>query len=343
MECIMFEREKTERFFEYISRYREVVLLGHVNPDGDSIGSIKGMEDFLINNGLRAGCVVPNSYPDFLSFLDTEKNIQIYNKDKEEAKETVKRAELIICLDFNSFSRIDELGEITAASAAPKVLIDHHTSPDTIFDLIFSDTAVSSTCELVYLLLEELRRVHQSLAPLSHKGESALYTGIMTDTNVFSNSVRPATFRIASELMERGVDKTAIQQIVFGGFSEQRMRLLGYMLHENMRIIPEHKAAMMILDNATKERFRFNTGDSEGFVNMGLNIKGIEISALFTEDDGFVRVSLRSRGDFFVNEMAGLYFNGGGHKNAAGGRLYIPISQVEAYFAEALEKYRHRI
>lgn len=339
----MFVREKIERFFEYISRYREVVLLGHVNPDGDSIGSITGMADFLLNNGLNALCVVPGPYPEFLSFLDKEGNILVYERDVKGASEAVRRAELIICLDFNSPSRINGLGVVTAASAAPKVLIDHHLSPDSIFDLTFSDTAASSTCELVYLLLKELREAHPHLAPLSHKGESALYTGIMTDTNNFANSVRPATFRTASELMEHGVDKNAIQQIVFGGFSEQRMRLLGYMLHENMKIIPEHKASMMILDNATKERFSFNTGDSEGFVNMGLNIKGIEVSALFTEDKGFVRVSLRSRGDFSVNEMAGIYFNGGGHKNAAGGRLNIPISQVETYFTESLEKYRHRI
>lgn len=339
----MIERVKLEKFFSYISKFRKVVLLGHVNPDGDSVGSLAGMADFLTNNGIEPVCVVPSAYPGFLSFLDKNGKILVYGADKDSATGAVESAELIICLDFNSLSRIDELGEVTGRSRAPKILIDHHLYPDPLFDVIISDTEVSSTCELAYIVIEELRKIHPDLAPLSHDGQTAIYTGIMTDTNNFSNSVRPATFRIASELMEHGVDKTAVQQLVFGGFSEERMRLLGYMLYENMKIIPEYNATVMLLSKEVKDKFHYNTGDSEGFVNMGLNIKDIVVAALFTEDNGFIRVSLRSKGDFSVNELAKRYFNGGGHKNASGGRLYIPISEVERYYADALEKYRHTI
>lgn len=338
----MIEREKIEKFYSCISGAKKVVLFGHVNPDGDSIGSLSGMYDFLANNGIEAERIVPGAYPGFLAFLDPEKKITVYNDEKEKALSAVKEADLMVCLDFNSFSRIDEIGEAASRSAAVKILIDHHLFPDKSFDLTISDTEVSSTCELVYIVIEELLKLYPA-APLSLAGETALYTGIMTDTNNFANSVRPDTFRIASLLMEHGVDKTAVQQSVFGGFSEERMRLMGYMLYENMRVVPELKASVMVLDKATKERFGFKTGDSEGFVNLGLNIAGVDVAALFTEDDNFLRVSLRSKGDFSVNSLAKEFFNGGGHKNASGGRVYMPVSEIAEYYFDAVRKYRHTI
>ena len=219
----MIEREKIEKFYSCISGAKKVVLFGHVNPDGDSIGSLSGMYDFLANNGIEAERIVPGAYPGFLAFLDPEKKIMVYNDEKEKALSAVKEADLMVCLDFNSFSRIDEIGEAASRSAAVKILIDHHLFPDKSFDLTISDTEVSSTCELVYIVIEELLKLYPA-APLSLAGETALYTGIMTDTNNFANSVRPDTFRIASLLMEHGVDKTAVQQFVFGGFSEESDR-----------------------------------------------------------------------------------------------------------------------
>lgn len=342
MEHAMIEREKIDKFYSCISGAKKVVLFGHVNPDGDSVGSLSGMYDFLANNGIEAERIVPSAYPGFLAFLDPEKRITVYNNDKEKTLCAVKEADLMICLDFNSFSRIDEIGEVASRSGAVKILIDHHLFPDKAFDLAISDTEVSSTCELVYIVIEELLKLYPA-APLSLAGETALYTGIMTDTNNFANSVRPDTFRIASLLMEHGVDKTAVQQLVFGGFSEERMRLMGYMLYENMKVVPELKASVMVLDKATKEKFGFKTGDSEGFVNLGLNIAGVDVAALFTEDDGYLRVSLRSKGDFSVNSLAKEFFNGGGHRNASGGRVYMPVSEIAEYYFDAVRKYRHTI
>ena len=337
----MIEREKIEKFYSCISGAKKVVLFGHVNPDGDSIGSLSGMYDFLANNGIEAERIVPGAYPGFLAFLDPEKKITVYNNDKEKALSAVREADLMICLDFNSFSRIDEIGEVASRSGAVKILIDHHLFPDKSFDLTISDTEVSSTCELVYIVIEELLKLYPA-APLSLAGETALYTGIMTDTNNFANSVRPDTFRIASLLMEHGVDKTAVQQFVFGGFSEERMRLMGYILYSKLRVYKDCNAVMISLSAEEQSRFDYIKGDSEGFVNIPLSIKNVRLSCFLREDTekAMIKVSLRSVGDFPCNKLAAEFFNGGGHLNASGGEFWGTMQDAERLFETALEKYK---
>ncbi len=312
-----------------------IILVGHVNPDGDSIGSLMGMRGYLLSLGKKVDAVVPNPYPDFLKFLDPGEEIMAYSTLAAQVEERVAQSDLIICMDFNSLGRIDDLGKVIAAHGAKKVLIDHHPQPDTIFDLIYSYPELSSACELTYWIIKGL--LGGGKLPLS--SAIALYTGMMTDTNNFANSVLPSTFRMAGELMEAGVDKEWVQRMVFGGYSEERMRLMGYMLGENMKILPQYDAAVMVLTKEIKERFNFADGDSEGFVNLALNIKSIRISALFTEGDEFIRVSLRSKDDFSVNRLARESFNGGGHERAAGGRLFIPIGEVAEYFEKSLARF----
>ena len=229
------------------------------------------------------------------------------------------------------------MGSVIGAASAGKVLVDHHPQPDTIFDLIYSYPELSSTCELVYWIVKGLVQLYGGQLPLA--GGVALYTGMMTDTNNFSNSVLPSTFMMAGELMQMGVDKEMVQKMVFGGYSEERMRLMGHMLSVNMKMVPEYNAAVMVLTKEMKEKFSFSDGDSEGFVNLALNIKSVKVSAFFTEGDEFIRVSLRSKDDFSVNRLARESFNGGGHERAAGGRLYIPVAQVEEYFINSLGKF----
>lgn len=320
---------------QLLQKSNKVILVGHVNPDGDSIGSLMGMKGYLQTLGKDVTAAVPNPYPEFLKFLDPQSEVLAYSLVPEQVQEKVDAADLIICMDFNSLGRIDALGSVIALSGARKVLIDHHPQPDTIFDLIYSYPELSSTCELAYWIIKCLLAGEQ--LPLS--SAIALYTGMMTDTNNFANSVLPSTFRMAGELMEAGVDKEWVQKMVFGGYSEDRMRLMGYMLGENMKILPQYSAAVMVLTKEIKERFNFSDGDSEGFVNLALNIKGVRISALFTEGDEFIRVSLRSKDDFSVNRLSRGYFNGGGHERAAGGRLFIPIDQVAGYFEKSLEEF----
>lgn len=322
---------------EKIEKAGEIVLVGHVNPDGDSIGSLMGMKGFLDTTGKKVTAIVPNGYPDFLSFLDPANQVLAYTNTPQEIEKKVREAHLIICMDFNSLKRIDSLGEVIAGAGCEKVLIDHHPEPDPIFNGIYSYPELSSTCELVFWILEELSQMLGKQIPLC--SSISLYTGMMTDTNNFANSVLPSTFIMAGRLMEAGVDKEWVQRMVFGGYSEERMRLMGYMLLQNMKIIPEYNAAVMILTKETKEKFNFVDGDSEGFVNLALNIRSIKISALFTEGDEFIRVSLRSKDDFSVNRLSRGYFNGGGHERAAGGRLFMPVGCVEEYFVKSLGEF----
>ena len=320
-----------------LDKAEDIVLVGHVNPDGDSIGSLMGMKGYLETIGKKITAIVPNKYPQFLEYLNPGKEILMYSETPELVREKAYNAQLIICMDFNSLKRIDSLGEVIAGAGGRKVLIDHHPGPDPIFDLTYSYPHFSSTCELVYWILKGLQQVYKNNLPLN--SAIALYTGMMTDTNNFSNSVLPSTFIMAGELMEAGVDKEWVQKMVFGGYSENRMRLMGYMLSRNMKILPQYSAAIMVLTKDIKEEFCFEDGDSEGFVNLALNIREVKVSALFTEGDEFIRVSLRSKDDFSVNRLSRTYFNGGGHERAAGGRLFMPVEEVEPYFIKCLGEF----
>ena len=324
---------------------KNLLFVGHTNPDGDCIGSLTGLFHFITDKTGHTdniNMVVPNDYPYFLNFLDENRRVMTYDKSEEEVNRLVDNADVVVCMDFNMFKRVEKLGERISACKAKKILIDHHPFPDkSQFDIAVSRPEFSSTCEVVYSLIKGWHnRKNQPPVPLS--AAVSLYTGLVTDTNNFANSVLPSTFIMAGELMQAGVDKERVQSMVYGGFHEGRMRLMGYMLHENMKIFPNLKAAIMILNKRTKDRYKFQDGDSEGFVNLALGIKDIAISGFFTEADGFIKVSLRSKEGYTVNDLAKEYFNGGGHARAAGGRICIPVDEVESYFIEALEKFEQK-
>lgn len=333
----MENKIEIEEFSSLLAESKRIVLIGHINPDGDCIGSIIGLMCFLKEAGLAVEVVIPNNYPDFLSFLVNSEKIIVAKYDPAGAEKSIEAADLIICMDFNALSRIDNLGKLVELSNSKRVLIDHHPQPKGIFDMIFSDPSLSSASELTYWMIKELSGYFN--LPIPERSRVALYTGMMTDTNNFANSVVASTFKMASELLEAGVDKEFIQRNVFSGFSEARMRLMGYMLYENMKIIPELHASVMIITKEIKDKFKFSEGDSEGFVNLGLNIKEVSVAALFTESEDFVRVSLRSKGNFSVNALSRAYFNGGGHERAAGGRVKISINDIGDYFEQSLKKF----
>lgn len=331
--------KESEQFLERIKCSSDILLISHSNPDGDAIGSVTGLKNFLKSRGINSVIVVPNTYPDYLSFLDEDKEIVVYSLERDRAIELADKADLIIALDFNQLSRVDELEKHVLDSEAFKILIDHHPMPDTeTFDLVISDTEVSSTAELLFWLLLSVQKNEGKSEMLSQETAKSLYVGMMTDTNNFSNSVSSGTFMMASILLESGVDKDMLQHLVFGGFSEERMRLLGHMLLNKMVILDRFGAGYITLSLEEQKRYNFSEGDAEGFVNLPLNIKGVNISALFTQKDDHVRVSLRSTNDFSVNRLSRMHFNGGGHERAAGGKLFIPFDQVSDYFESKLEE-----
>ncbi|MDD2594997.1 MAG: DHH family phosphoesterase [Bacteroidales bacterium] len=331
---------------EIISNCKNGLIVSHFNPDGDAVGSIVAFYYYLKGRDIDAKLVLPSGYPDFLSFLDPkEEKIKISFFQKKEVLSLIKSADTIFCLDFNKLSRTEDLEEEIRNSTAVKVLIDHHPVPEVEpFSMVISRTDVSSASELLFWTLMSMPDIAGNINNISIECAQALYVGMMTDTNNFSNSVFPSTFEMASELIGRGVDKNQLQEYVFNSYSYSRMKLMGHILKDNMYVLENQKAAYIILRDRDKKEYNFSPGDTEGFVNLPLSIKGIMVSALFTEnineETSFIRVSLRSKGDWNVNLFANGYFNGGGHTNASGGRLYdISIEKVPEYFEKAIKEY----
>ena len=333
----------TEQLEALLSEARRIVLIGHFNPDGDAVGSVTAAWHYLKSRGLESRIILPSPFPESMAFLEPEQEkILICEKDPEEARRLMAGADLLICLDLNRLARTEYLEEAILTSPAKKVLIDHHIAAELDrFDLSFSTIAVSSTCELLYQILLSMPDIAGDPGRIPLRCAESLYVGMMTDTNNFSNSVFPGTFEMASKLIARGVNKDGLQEKVLNCYSISRTRLMGHMIKDKMVILPKHRAAYMLLSEKEKQRYHFQPGDSEGFVNLPLAIESVQISALFTEsrDGQYIRVSLRSKSPVNVNRLAVRFFNGGGHRNASGGRLYLPLDQVPAYFEQALDEY----
>ena len=333
----------TQQLEAFLAEARDIVLIGHFNPDGDAIGSVTAAWHYLRARGKHPRIILPSPYPENMAFLDPdEEKILICEQDLAEARRLVAEADLLICLDLNRLARTEYLEADILATSARKVLVDHHIAAELDrFDLAFSTIDVSSTCELLYRILLSMPDIAGDPARIPLRCAESLYVGMMTDTNNFSNSVYPGTFEMAARLIARGVDKDVMQEKVLSCYSVSRTRLMGHMVKDKMVILPRHKAAYMMLSNQEKKQYHFVPGDSEGFVNLPLTIADVEISALFTENDAgaYVRVSLRSKSRVNVNRLAVRFFNGGGHRNASGGRLYMPLDEVPAYFEKALDDY----
>lgn len=330
-------------FEEVVARHAgngAIAIVGHFNPDGDSVGSVTGMHYYLAEMGINSKVILPSSYPDYLSFLDKRSDYIVFTRDPEAAKAAIAGATLIICLDFNNLGRTEGLKDMIRESEAYKVLIDHHPNPEReSFDLICSTVETSSTCELLFYVLMETKLVGNNIDNMPYNVAEGLATGMLTDTNNFKNSAIASTYQMASLVIRKGISLDDLGKRVFGSYSESRMRLMGEMLRNQMVVLPDLKAAYMVLSKKIQEEYNYMRGDSEGFVNLPLLIDGVGVSALFTEDDDFIRVSLRSQGEVSVNALSNKYFNGGGHERASGGRLFIPVEEVPAYFESSLGEF----
>lgn len=336
MEITLQQTESLRRMLE--TPARRIVIVSHTNPDGDAVGSSLAWRDVLVRMGHRVTCVVPNRYPYFLDWMTGIDGIVTFKTDeKGVAASAIAEADIIFCLDFNAVSRLEILSDTLAGNtAAKRVLIDHHLSPDPDFDLMFSYPDSSSTCFVVYALIEKMFGT-QIITPAMAE---ALYVGMMTDTGNFSfSNLTPELYRAVAVLAERGIDIPAIHNNVYNSFSEGRIRLLGYALNRKMEIMHPYGAAYISLTERDLRRFRFQIGDSEGFVNFPLAIREVSMSAMFLETKNFIRVSLRSRGDVDVNVFARRYFDGGGHRNAAGGKSFLPMPETVERFRAAVEEF----
>lgn len=320
-----------------LKQNQNIVITSHHNPDGDAIGSILGLYHILTEMGISSTMIIPNDIPDFLSWLPGAEYIIRYSKKPDEARDRIKEAHVLFALDFNGTGRLEKLEKHFVESKAVKVLIDHHPNPEQGFNFYFSQTGASSTAELVY----EFAHAIGSQSYINSNCAINLFAGIMTDTGSFSYACsNPRTFEIVSKLIGHGVNVEEVQQKVYNNFSENRMRLMGHSLANKMKVFPEYNAAYISLTRDELKRFNYQIGDTEGLVNLPLSIKNIIFSALFVENTGFVKVSLRSSGNFPVNKICEEYFNGGGHQNAAGGKSFATITETENKFIEVLNTYK---
>lgn len=327
------------KFQEFISQYKKVVIVSHVNPDGDAVGSSLAFYYFLLKFGIDVKIIIPNDFPSFLSWMPGIENILIFDKNSEKGVEYLNAADLICYLDFNHPSRTGLVhNDLCHCKKTPRLLIDHHRDTDySQFVMYLSEAETSSTSELV----AELIQYHGFDKYLDDKVATCLLVGIMTDTGSFAHSIyHPETFEICGKMISPSVDYQLIHSKIYNTFSENRLRLLGFSISNRMTTLDEYHTAYIYLTKADLESFNYQVGDTEGVVNYPLMIDGIRMAVLITERQGVIRFSFRSKGNFSVHELARAHFNGGGHTNAAGGTLECCIDEAIRKFLDVLPQYK---
>ena len=333
-------REELDRLENLIRASETIIITCHQNPDGDALGSSLAWAEVLKTHyGKMPQVFVPDQYPDFLMWLPNTEKIIRYDKHRDGCDFELAHADLIFCLDFNTASRTAEMEQSLRQSQAPKVLIDHHLEPDIETVLTVSHPEASSTSELVFRLVWQMGAFEE----LQKAFAVPLYTGMMTDTGGFTyNSSDPDIYFIISQLLTKRINKDKIYRNVYNNFSENRLRLMGYVMYEKLVVDQERHASYFTLTRDDLRRFHYIKGDSEGLVNMPLQMRGHRLSISLREDterERMVWVSLRSVDQFPCNEMAVRFFNGGGHLNASGGRLYCSIDEAVDIVKQALEAF----
>lgn len=329
--------EFIEKSIQQTKNSNKIVILSHKNPDGDALGSGLALVQFFKEIGKEPKFILPNEMPVYLNWMPNASEIVTYTSHTEQATELVNQAELIIMVDFNHRSRLDKLAEVVLAAKCPKIMIDHHPYPEQLADNLYSRVSASSTAEMVFEFLTNLNDHNDLSKPVAE----CLFVGIMTDTgNLSYNSSKPFTFKVVSELLKSGIDKDDITDKVYNNYSQYRLRLLGHALNQRMKVIPEYKTAFIYLSRRDLDNYHFEQGDTEGFVNYPLSIKGIVFSAIFIEKDGYTKCSFRSKGSFPANLVSSEHFNGGGHRNAAGGEHKGILPTATAKFEEILPQYK---
>ena len=322
---------------------KRVVVICHKSPDGDAVGSSLAWAEYLRLQGKEASVVVPDAYPDFLQWLPNTQQILRYDKKPEVVKTVFEQADLVCCMDFNESSRVEELQSLLDTFQGNRLMIDHHLNPHLDDAMLISRSQLSSTCELLFSILWQLG----AYEPMTHAMAVCLYCGMMTDTGGFTyNSTRPEIFYIISLLLDKRVNKDLVYNRVYHNYSVDAIRLRGYVISRKMRVSNELHAAYFTLTRNEMKRFHFIKGDAEGLVNEPLRIKGMKLSISLREDTekpNLILVSLRSSCGFHCAEMARRFFNGGGHEDAAGGKLFCNIAEAEQITTQAILAFREQL
>ncbi|WP_299665873.1 bifunctional oligoribonuclease/PAP phosphatase NrnA [uncultured Polaribacter sp.] len=325
----------------FLSKSRNIVIVGHRNPDGDAMGSTLGLKHYFSKKGHSTTVVVPNEYPDFLHWLPGSESTYRFDWQNTQSQKAIKNSDIIFLLDFNALHRVGHDMQKTLENYSNEfAMIDHHQQPDNV-KYMYSDVEICSTCQMVYQFIE----MNNDLDLIDEDIATCLYTGIMTDTGSFRfRSTTSKTHRIIADLIDRGAQNDKIHNNVYDANSYGRLLLLGQAL-SNLQIFPEYKTAFITLTEAEKKKFDFQKGDTEGVVNYALSLKEIVFAAIFIEDveQNIIKISFRSKGKFSVNQFARNHFNGGGHDNAAGGRFEGSIEEIIETFKALLPKYKNEL
>ncbi|MCF8358044.1 MAG: bifunctional oligoribonuclease/PAP phosphatase NrnA [Prolixibacteraceae bacterium] len=333
----LLNHDKINQFSAIIHKAELILIVPHVNPDGDAIGACLALKGVLDNMGKASRVIVPNEFPEFLQWMKGSDVVIDYEKNEKEAAALFEKADTLFCLDFNDFGRGEGMKGYLKKFQGTRVLVDHHPNPSVNCSLVFSHPEISSTCELLFMIFEEAE-----LKRFADKDVAeAIFTGMMTDTGNFSyNASNPGTYHIISCLLEMGIDKDKVHSNVYHTFSESRWRLVGHSLKEKMVILHQYRTGYISLSKKELDRFDFQPGDTEGLVNYPLMVKGIVFCALFLEKDDEIKVSLRSKGNFPANKFSEKHFEGGGHMNAAGGSSKLTLDETVAKFEGLLNEYK---
>jgi phosphoesterase RecJ-like protein len=336
----VFDQNQIDHLTAFLSQPRKIVITTHFKPDGDAMGSTLALYNYLVSKKHKVKAVVPSEYPSFLNFLKgNEKVVDFLKKPKQVAK-CFNEAELIFCLDFNESKRVEEMETVMMDNQAIKVVIDHHLDPKIKCDYLFSFPESCATCELIFHFIKALDAKYRFKPEVAE----CIYTGIMTDTGSFRfSSMSADTHRVIATLLDSGMNHVKVHETISDTFTEERTRFLGYCLKEKMQVIHAFRAAYIAVNKSELEQYNHQTGDTEGIVNYPLSISGIQMSALFTEKDDGIKISFRSKGNFSVRELAAKFFNGGGHKNASGGKFMGSLDEAVERFIASLEFYKDQL
>lgn len=330
-----------ESFKALLEIPKKVVITTHYKPDADALGSSLGLYNYLLRKGHDVSVISPSDYPDFLNWMKGQELVINYEDGKEEiSNRLISEAEIIFCIDFNNLHRINHLGEQVYKSTAVKVLIDHHLEPEPFADFEMWNTGAAAAAELVYELIIKLNDRHY----IDQDIAECLYAGIMTDTGQFKH---PSTTRnvhlVTADLIALGADVAKVGRYIYDNNSLDRLRFTGYALSKKLKVLKKYKTAYFWISTEDLKKYNSRTGDTEGLVNYALSLAGIMLSAVIIERHDTIRISLRSKGNFSVNDFARDHFEGGGHPNAAGGKSDLTLEQTVIKFEETVKQYEKQL
>ncbi|MFN8323995.1 MAG: bifunctional oligoribonuclease/PAP phosphatase NrnA [Chitinophagales bacterium] len=331
-----FPADSIAQLSQFLSNPQKIVIVSHRNPDGDALGSSLGWKGYLEKKGHEVCFISPTAYTQNLSWIPGTADILVNEGEmgRKLCEAKLKSAELIFCLDFNAISRLEDFGKHIVESTAVKVMIDHHQQPEDFAHLVFSDISYCATSEMIFDIIADLG----DISLIDETIAVCLYTGLATDNGFFQfNNTTPNSLRVAAALVEAGVKPAFISEKIFNIFRENRLRFFGYCLQEKLKLVKNGHVAYMMLSQAEIKKFNLQGGDSEGLVNYPFKIEGVKMTAYFSEEPDKIKISFRSQGELDVNTFARTFFEGGGHRNAAGGKSGIGLDKTEKKFLEALE------